>query len=237
LPRIIKRADVSDTPVVVREKRGRGFVRAGLDGHGTEEPVVEPQASEEEAVDPRALAMAQAAEILADAEARADAMVREAAARGYADGKEEGLKAAEEQTKGYLERLATLAKQAVIDREAMIRSAERELATLALEVASKVIRREVSCDPTVVLNVVEAALEKVGSTDSVKIVVHPEDAELVREKWAEMKGSVAFGPNWEVVADEWVERGGCLIETKNGTVDSRLEAQIAEIVSAFEVGR
>ncbi len=237
MPKIIKRADYDDQPVVVTGKRRRGFVPAHFDGEGVEELTPDPGQAVEEAVDLEVAAAAQADTILLDAEARAAAMTREALARGYADGKAEGLKAAEEQCKGYLERLAALAKQAVVDRESMIRSAEQELATLALEVASKVIRREVACDPSIVLSVVEAALEKVGATDSVRIVVHSEDADLVREKWAELKGAVAFGANWEIVSDDRMERGGCIVETKSGMVDSRIEAQMAEIVSAFEVGQ
>ncbi len=237
MPKIIKGADYDDQPVVVTGKRLRGFTPAHFDGEAVEQLSPDSKEPVEEAVDTGAAAAAQADKILLEAEAKAAAMMREALARGYADGKAEGLKAAEEQCKGYLERLAALAKQAVVDRESMIRSAEQELATLALEVASKVIRREIACDPSIVLSVVEAALEKVGATDSVRIVVHSEDADLVREKWAELKGAVAFGSNWEIVSDDRMERGGCIVETKSGMVDSRIEAQMAEIVSAFEVGQ
>ncbi len=235
--RIIKKAEYVDQPVTVSEKRARGFVTAHFDGEVVEPLPPDPEEPVEEVADPAEVAAAQADQILADAEARAAAMAREALARGYADGKAEGLKAAEEQSKEYLERLATLARQAAIDRESMIRSAEQELATLALEVASKVIRREISGDPSIVLSVVEAALEKVGSTESVRIFVHPEDADLLRDKWSELKGAVAFGNNWEILSNAGMERGGCIIETKSGMVDSRIEAQLAEIVSAFEVGQ
>ncbi len=235
--RIIKKAEYDCQPVVVSGKRASGFVAAHFDGETVEPAPPEAEEPVEEPVDPAQTAAARADQILAEAEARATAMTREALARGYADGKAEGLKAAEEQCKEYLERLATLARQAVVDRESMIRAAEQDMATLALEVASKVIRKEISCDPSIVLNVVEAAMEKVGSTDSVRIFVNPEDADLLREKWTELKGAVVLGNNWEILGDDGMERGGCIIETKSGMVDSRIEAQLAEIVSAFEVGQ
>ncbi|MGE5620280.1 MAG: FliH/SctL family protein [Sphingomonadaceae bacterium] len=236
MPRIIKSANFRDDPVVIPGQRGSRFVqRRYLDPQGDEEqPPVAVQAQDGADL---ARAEARAEEILAEAEARAAAVTREAMARGYSDGKAEGLRAAEEQCKGYLERLAELAKRAVIDRETMIRSAEQELATLALEIASKIIRREVATDPTIVLAMIESAIEKVGSTESVRILVHPEDVDLVREKWSELRGAVAFGTNWEVVGDDQVDRGGCIVETKSGLVDSRIETQLAEIVTAFEVGQ
>jgi flagellar assembly protein FliH len=175
--------------------------------------------------------------IVAEAEARAATISRDAAARGYADGKREGLAAAQDQEKEHLERLAELARRASIDREAMVRSTEQALAALAVDIAAKVMRHEVATDPSMVLTMVESALEKVVADDWVRIMVNPEDADLVRDRWSELRGAVAFASNWEVAGDERVERGGCIIETRSGAVDSRIETQLAEIVSAFEVGQ
>ncbi len=236
MPKIIKRADYENEPVLVASKPMRRFHPARFQDPDLEEGLL---ATEEPELSGSGIAEAeaQAERILAEAAERATAITREAMARGYADGKAEGLKAAEEQCRGYLERLAELARSATIDRDEMVRSAEQDLAALALEIASKVLRREVAADPSVVLTMVESALEKVGGTDSVRILVHPEDAELVRERWSDLRGAVAFGANWEVIGDERVDRGGCIIETKSGMVDSRIEAQLAEIVTAFEVGQ
>ncbi|MHB1159406.1 MAG: FliH/SctL family protein [Chloroflexota bacterium] len=236
MPKIIKTANYNREPVVLADQKVRSFVasrfRDPLDVEADPNQVeAEQQASAAEAAEARAR------EILAEAEGRAADITRDAMARGYADGRAEGLRAAEEQCREHLERLAEMARRATVDRESMVRSTEQELAILALEIASKVIRREVASDPTIVLSMVESAIEKVGTTDSVRILANPEDADLVREKWSELRGAVAFGANWEVVGDDHVDRGGCIIETKSGMVDSRIEAQLAEIVTAFEVGQ
>ncbi len=233
MPRILKEASYSGRPIEVGRGRVQGFAPAYISA-----ATAAPDASnecEEEPPDPEQLARERVEAMLAEAEERAAALRRDAVAQGYADGKAEGLRAAQEQCQEYLERIAELARRAAIDRESIVRSAERELATLAVEIAAKVIRREVTTDPSIVLSMVESALGKVGSSDAVRIIVHPEDAELVRSKWSELQGAVAFGPNWEVVGDERMERGGCIVETRGGTADSRIETQLAEIASAFEV--
>ena len=233
MPRIIKDASYSERPVEVGRGRARVFAPSYV-SQATATSDGSDQRSEESA-DPERLARERIEAMLAEAEDRATALRRDAVAQGYADGKAEGLRAAQEQCQEYLERIAELARRAAIDRESMVRSAERELAALAIEIAGKVIRREVATDSSIVLSMVESALGKVGSGDAVRIVVHPEDAELVRSKWSELRGAVAFGPNWEIVGDERMERGGCIVETRGGTADSRIETQLAEIASAFEV--
>ncbi len=240
LPRIIKRANGSADVAPIS-----GFTPVTFDAPPPEPVVLEDAESPEEEAAAREAAMEQlraeadqeARRIVAEAEAKAAAISRDAAARGYADGKREGLAAAREQMKEQLERIAELARRASIDREAMVRSTEQTLAALAVDIAAKVIRREIATNPSTVLGMVEAALEKVAADDWVRIMVNPEDADLVRDKWSELRGAVAYASNWEVVGDERVERGGCIIETKSGEVDSRIDTQLAEIVSAFEVGQ
>ena len=233
MPRIIKDANVGTGQAV---QVGFPKVKRFTPTYGPVQPVANSKPAEaEQPVDLIQMAKDEAKAILSDAEAAAAAMKREAAAQGYSDGKAEGLKAAQEQCQEYLERIAELARRAAIDSESMIRSAEKELAALAMEIAAKVIQREVQTDPTIVLSMVENALGKVGEGHAVRIIVHPEDAELVRSKWSELRGVVAFGDNWEIVGDDRMERGGCIVETRGGLVDSRIETQLAEISDAFEV--
>ena len=178
----------------------------------------------------------QAERLVAEAEARAAQIMRNAMEAGYLEGRAEGLRAAEEQCADYLKRLAELAHQAIINREKMVKDTEEELAALAIAIAEKVLRRQIAIDPSVVLSLVESALEKVPAGDSVQILAHPDDVDFIKSKWSEVRGAVAFGPNWELVPDEKVGRGGCIIQTRGGMVDGRIQVQLAEILSAFEDG-
>lgn len=231
MPRIIKGAALGKKPAVkVGLPDSREFTPSFIPT-----PAAFDSRDCNQTIDIVQLAKEEAEAILAEAETNAVAIRRDAAARGYSDGQAEGFRAAQEQCQEYLERIAELARRAAIDRESMVRSAEKELATLAMEIAAKVIKQELQADPSIVLSMVETALGKVGEGDAVRIIVHPEDAELVRSKWSELRGAVAFGPNWEIVGDERMERGGCTVETRGGFVDSRIETQLTEIANAFEV--
>ncbi len=233
MPRIIKDARFGKRPVGIGSPPSQGFTPSfGPDPKSSPETETHAAAL---VIDAEEIARAKAEQIVTEAESSAADLRREASAQGYTEGMAEGLRVAQEQCEEYLDRIAELARRAAIDRESMVRSAERELASLAMEVAAKIIRKELATDPSIVLSMVENGLAKVAVGDTVRIMVHPEDAELVREKWAELRGAVAFGPNWEIVGDGRMERGGCVVETRGGMVDSRIEAQLAEIANAFEV--
>ena len=231
MSRIIKRSDPSGEAVVVGSHRHAGFVP--LDYRGEAAPI--PKDGESAWRASLETVSAEAERIIADARAQAVAITKEAMARGYADGRAEGLRAASEQCKEYLDRIADLARHAKVDRDALVQCAEHELAALALAIAEKVIRREVSCDPALVLSIAQAALEKAVPGGPVRILVHPDDAELLRSSWPEMRGAALFSQDWEVVGDEKIERGGCVIETRGGSVDARITTQLRQVAAAFEV--
>lgn len=233
MSRIAKSARYQQDVVVLDGSRPRRFSPASFSSEGPATPKPPDDAAVQRAM--LETAKSQAERILAQAEEQASAVLRDAMVRGYSDGKAEGLAAAREECGEYLARLAELVRRARVDRETMVREAKQELAALAVAVAAKVIHREVTADPCIVLSIVEAALEKTGTVESVRVLVHPDDVDLVREKWGDLKGALAFGDNWEVVGSDQVDRGGCLIETRAGTVDARIESQLSRISTAFQV--
>lgn len=231
---VIKAAEYRDDAVVVTGRRCRAFTPTSVPGSG--ETRTEQGSAGVDRCAPLETARLQARRVVAEAEARAGLLAREAWERGYAEGRAQGLKAIEEQCSSDMQRLAELAKRAVVDRDAMIRSAERDMATLAVAIAEKVLHHEIATDPAVILRMVQAALSKVAPGDSVRLLVHPEDVPLVRERFPELEGASALGPKWEVVGDGRMQQGDCVIETKGGTVDSRIRTQLAEIAAAFGLG-
>mgnify|MGYP005856975557 CR=1 FL=1 len=233
MSRIAKSARYEHDAVVLDGSRSRQFCPATF----SREAPATAKRPDDAAVQRAMLetARSHAERILAQAEEQASAVLREAMVRGYADGKAEGLAAAQEECGKHLARLAELVRRARVDRDAMVRDAKQELAALAVAIAARVIHREVTADPATVLSIVEAALEKAGTVDSVRVLLHPDDVGLVREKWSDLKGALAFGDNWEVVGSDQVDRGGCLIETRAGTVDARIESQLSRISTAFQV--
>lgn len=107
---------------------------------------------------------------------------------------------------------------------------EQQLAELAIAIARAVIRRELRMDPTQVIAVVR---ETVGllpaSARDVRVVLHPADAAVVREKLVTPQNNVA----WTLVEDPTLSRGDCRVTTQASQVDARVESRLAAAIATL----
>jgi flagellar assembly protein FliH len=105
---------------------------------------------------------------------------------------------------------------------------EAEVVKLALAIAARVLHREAKIDPLLLTGVVRVALEKVAE-DSATVLRVPVDA---MEMWRE-----AFVTNPEsslqVVGDERLAAGECVLDTNVGRVELGVSAQLEEIERGF----
>jgi flagellar assembly protein FliH len=190
-----------------------------------------------EALEEVARAHAEAAEVRQSASDDADLIRQEATEAGrelgYAEGRDqgyqEGLARAEAESAERLATIAAMAESASVDRRELLRNAEGEVVRLALQVARKVLNRELRIDPTSVARIAEAALQQVAIDGAVKLRVNPADYEALGQYWQRAHGTAEAGRTYEVVADEAVAAGGVVIDTRAGTVDAQIETQLEEI--------
>jgi len=104
-----------------------------------------------------------------------------------------------------------------------------QLAELALAIARQVVRRELKADPAQILTIVRETVQLLPLTArDVRIVLHPEDAALVRERLAPAN----TGRAWTIAEDPMITRGGCRVTSETGQIDARLEAQLASVIGA-----
>lgn len=108
-------------------------------------------------------------------------------------------------------------------------TAERELVRLALEIARKVVHREVTIDPEIVMTLARIGLSRAHNRVTASVRLHPDDLEYVNSHRRRLNTTHAI----DLVEDRSVTRGGCLIHTEMGDVDARIEQQFEEIERAF----
>lgn len=107
--------------------------------------------------------------------------------------------------------------------------AERDLVRLALEIARKVVHREVTTDSDIVLTLARVALERLHPRAVATVLLHPDDFEYVKAHRQNLSSNSAL----EIVADTAVGRGGCVIQSEHGDIDARIERQFASIERGF----
>ena len=103
------------------------------------------------------------------------------------------------------------------------------LGRLSIEIAARIVRWSVKIDPDVIGRTLADCLDRVAS-DNIRVRAHPEDiAHLERANVHDMDERVI-----EWICDGSVERGGCVVEADDATLDARLDRQLDRIAEALE---
>jgi flagellar assembly protein FliH len=151
---------------------------------------------------------------------------KEGHSEGYSVGHREGFQA------GHREALAEMAPRIAVMEQLIaalktdLARLDQELATdvvqLGLAVAKNLVASALHERPQIIQDGVEQALKQLAQNyGPVHVVVHPQDAELVRGvlETAQLTGG------WSLKEDEGISRGGCKVETAAGDVDATLETR------------
>ena len=192
-------------------------------------------------------ARAEADRILAEArqQAEADAQralteareqgAREGFQQGYEKGRAEGHAAGQAERQGQIEQAVTAVDQAVDQVEAMrhalLRDARTDLISVALAVAAKVIKAEVSERSREIASAnLAAALELAAQKSAMWIHAHPDDAAFMQEHLPALWDRMNREGDVQVLQDKSVAPGGVVVRTESGEIDGRIEAQIEQMV-------
>jgi flagellar biosynthesis/type III secretory pathway protein FliH len=152
---------------------------------------------------------------------------------GFEQGEAAGHAAAEHSMLDSVTRLMGLASHVHENHAIYFRAAEREVVDLALQIAQKVVEREVENMPDLALSVIRAALEEMDARTAVRVRVSPDDEELLRRLWSQVVPPGIGADKIELLKDERVKSGGAVIETTHGEVDAQLESKLAQLGNAL----
>lgn len=161
---------------------------------------------------------------------------REAWDRGFAAGRDAGGLAAlaeqqrlTEELRARVARLDGILKLQVQPLADLDVTVLRQLATLVGAIARQLVRRELRAQPEQIIAVIRATIALLpASARAVRVLLHPEDAALVRERLAEPAAERA----WTLVEDPVIARGGCRIHSENSSIDAQLEARLGAAIAA-----
>lgn len=150
-------------------------------------------------------------------------------------GREQGIREGREQEQAaqkakiseietrYITQAANLARQVAQKQEEFFDAVEQDLVRLALVIAERILRREAQIDPLFLVGAVRVALGQLAKSMHVRLRVPAADAELWRQTMAHIP-NLKIRP--EVVPDQAMQPGDCMVESEMGSVDLGLPAQL-----------
>lgn len=148
---------------------------------------------------------------------------------GHREGLEEGRSALREKL-AQLEALMASLDQPFEDLDDQV---EREIVTLVVNMVRHLVRREVKTDPGYIVGVVRETLGILPvSSRNIRVLLHPGDAQLVREAYAVSDSE----QKWQLVEDPVVQRGGCRVITDTSHIDATLDSRLNTLIAPLLAG-
>ena len=192
-------------------------------------------------------AKAEAEKIVEDTRKEAEELLekvhKEGYDEGYKEGKEQGIKDGRERIEDELKEIVRQAndkaQKTIQDAkeqtsEYFIR-AEDDIVKVVMMAIEKIIPQHFLDVPQTVLPVVREAIRHVRDQKEIKIHVEPDSYDLILMARAEFQAMLTDGTAiLEVVSDEALKPGDCVIETPNGGVDARLSTQLELMKNAVQ---
>jgi flagellar assembly protein FliH len=161
---------------------------------------------------------------LEEYERQAAAKAQEQRQAGYREGLAEGERRGAASVEPAVRQLAAAIEQLATLRGRLRQAAEADVVKLALAIARRILRRELSLDPGALEALVRHSLEKLNLRDLARVRVHPDHLAMLRNLMAERRvASLAVEP------DASLAPGSVIFETPLGTLDASIESQLAEI--------
>ena len=157
--------------------------------------------------------------------------------RGRSEGQEygrrEGMEEGRTMVRERVERLDQLLIALNGPFEQLDQQVENEIVILVISMVRQLIRREVKLDPGQIVGVVREALGILPvSARNIRVMLHPEDAELVREAYTLGEHE----QQWQIIEDPVIQRGGCRIHTDTSQIDATLDSRLSSLIAPLLAG-
>lgn len=130
-------------------------------------------------------------------------------------------------------RAAALLASAAAERDRILRTLAREVASLSVDVARRVLGRELTTDPAAVVDVAARVLESARERAVVTLRASPADVPRLRAAEPRLAALLARAPGLTVREDPSLSAGDVVVETEAGRLDGRVDAQLAALERAL----
>lgn len=151
-------------------------------------------------------------------------------AQGHVQGLREGHAAGLAEVKAQAAQLKALALALPAALQLVQRSVADELLALALDIARQVLGQALATEPRAILAAVHELLQAEPClTGTPQLLMHPDDAALVKEQLADdLKAA-----GWSVRVDAQIARGGCRVTAQSGERDATVQARWERVCAAL----
>lgn len=110
-----------------------------------------------------------------------------------------------------------------------------DILEISIDIARKIVKHEIEQNPQTILDTILGVLKTISRDEArINLIVNSSQVEMVKANIPEMVSSIGLETKTNVIADDTIELGGCVIQTSNGVVDATIKTQLEIIREAFK---
>jgi len=137
----------------------------------------------------------------------------------------------DEKLKTTLQALETAARMLGEERDRWMSEWEALAIRLGAAIAGKILGRELTLRPEQSRGLLENVLKLAAGLPRIRLSLNPDDLRRLGDHAEQTVRSMAACGETELVADDSITPGGCVIETGHGVIDATIETQLDRIAS------
>ena len=158
-----------------------------------------------------------------------EAVKSEAFQQGY----QEGISQAEEEMKRKFAEMMEEARAVLADayraRDVIIQEAEPFLVELSCDIAEKIVERQLTIEPEFTMELIKKSLARKREQGLISLCVSPAQFSFVNAAREELSLAIDSQAELQILPDSTVRDHGCVIRSSFGSIDARVDTQLAEI--------
>ncbi len=157
-----------------------------------------------------------------------EAIYQQAKNEGYQAGYQEGKQHATVEMEATIQHLQVLMVKFEEELQHIDQTVAQELLELAIEFARKIVTQSLELKPELIIPIIQEAIQHLPSAmQPLHIILHPEDATLVR---IQLENQLSHS-KWKIYENSQIERGGCKVEAGGCEIDATLASRWKTILS------
>ena len=167
-----------------------------------------------------------AEQIVREAEQKANEIRRKANEEGRADGIKLARKKVNEQLERSSQTLSSFIDQIKEQETKLIQTCAPKLADIAVQLAEKIVHKEIDKDSSLVVVQAEEAISRILEREKLIVRVNPSDEDFMKKHKENLVRMFDGVDKIEVIGDPHIEKGGCVVETNFIKVDAQPASQL-----------
>ncbi len=153
---------------------------------------------------------------------------------GYKEGYEKGLNEVKQKFNEALQVIQTVSDQIKANEEQLLSSIEPKIVRILEFMLSRLLRKEISLDNQTVLRTLKEIFTRISDKEEITVYLNPKDLKTFEEAQNAFADELRFVKKLSLVADEYIQEGGCIVETRLGSYDARIKSQLEQISQEIE---